>query len=361
MLRLKNGTFNLTSEHDGIQAENDVLIENGTLTITSGGGSKNSTKIGVETEVFLKGKFMKPGEEQINIQGEEDVENTEDTASYKAIKAQNNIDILGGKIKINSADDSIHSNGALNIGSVTIKIDSGDDGIHADDKLVIKDNAVIDITKSYEGIEANNIVIDSGKINIVSNDDGINVAGGADESSLMGRPGQNSFSENSDTNLEINGGTIYVDSTGDGLDSNGSVYINGGIIYVDGPTDGANGALDYENKCLINGGELIAVGSAQMAQSISNDSKINCLNLNLSQIQSAETTISITDSNNNEILTYTPSKEYQSAVIATANLLTNETYNVNINGNAYTSFTITSIITTIGNNPGMGEMMGPRR
>lgn len=177
----------------------------------------------------------------------------------------------------------------------------------------------------------------------------------------MGRPGQNSFSENSDTNLEINGETIYVDSAGDGLDSNESVYINGGIIHVDWSTNGGNGALDYEDEFLMKGGELIAVGSAQMAQGISNDSKINCFNLNLSTTQSASTTISITDSSDNEVLLYIPSKEYLSVIIALSKLLANETYNIKINGNNYTSLTVTSVITSVGNNPGMGGMMEPRK
>lgn len=354
-VKIKNGTLTLNAEHDAIQSENYVFIENGNINITTGGGSENSSKVGVETDMFIRGAFMKPDEQNFKSN-----ENKEDTASYKGIKAQKSISILSGNITINSADDSIHSNGNVEISGAEITIESGDDGIHADDLIVIN-SGNINITKSYEGIEANNITINDGNIKVVSSDDGINISGGNDSSSMMGRPGQNNFSKASDNKLEINGGNIYVNSTGDGLDSNGSIYVNGGIIYVDGPTDGGNGALDYDVEFIMKGGEIIAAGSAQMAQAISNNSTVNCLNITLSATQKANSKVSITDSKNNEIISYTPSKQYQSIVIASSKLTKNETYNINIDGNKYTSVTISSVVTNIGNSQGMQQMQGPRR
>ncbi|MDO4282148.1 MAG: carbohydrate-binding domain-containing protein [Clostridia bacterium] len=353
-IEIENGTLNLTSEHDGIQAENYILIENGNINILSGGGSENSTKIGTTTDIFVRGKFINP--RNSNFQNED---TTEDTGSYKGIKAQKSISIKSGEININSADDSIHSNGTIEITNPNIKIESGDDGIHADDTVTIH-GGKIDITKSYEGIEANNITINNGEFNIVSSDDGINVAGGNDSSSTMGRPGQNNFSNNSNIKLEINGGKIYINASGDGLDSNGAIYINDGIIYVDGPSDGGNGALDYENELVMNGGEMIAVGSSQMAQCISNTSTVNCLNLNISSTQNAKSKFSIIDSNNNEIISYTPSKSYQSVVFASSKLETGKTYTININDNQYSTFTVSSIISNIGNSADVEKMMRPR-
>ena len=40
---INNGTFNLTATGDGIQAETDLLINGGTFTIETGGGSENSS------------------------------------------------------------------------------------------------------------------------------------------------------------------------------------------------------------------------------------------------------------------------------------------------------------------------------
>lgn len=38
--------------------------------------------------------------------------------------------------------------------------------------------------------------------------------------------------------LTISGGTLKVNASGDGLDSNGNLIIEGGEIYVSGPTNG---------------------------------------------------------------------------------------------------------------------------
>ena len=60
----------------------------------------------------------------------------------------------------------------------------------------------MDIKKSYEGIEGNQIVIQGGDIQVVSSDDGLNAAGGNDGSSMNGRPGQNTFSS-SDSDISL--------------------------------------------------------------------------------------------------------------------------------------------------------------
>lgn len=349
-IEIEDGNITINAEHDGIQAEKYINIEGGTFNITSGGGSTNSTKVGTQSnDMFMRGQWTSPEEAQSS---------GEDTGSYKGIKASGAITINGGTFNINSADDSLHSNSDITISNITFEAKSGDDGIHADNKITINSGS-IKINESYEGIEANEIEINGGDIEAVASDDGINVAGGNDSSSVMGRPGQNNFSsDTSNTKLTINDGKIYINAKGDGLDSNGSIYINGGQIYVDGPEDNGNGALDYENECVMKGGILIAVGSSGMAQAISNTSSIYCLNATLSSTQSSGKTITITDSSSNTIIEYTPSKSYSSVVIATPDLVNGETYNLNIDGSSYSSFTISSIITQIGNS-GNNMMNGP--
>jgi hypothetical protein len=337
-IEIIGGTFNIDAGHDGFQAEKYIKIENGTFNITTGGGSTNSTKVGqTDDKFFMKGQWSQQSQST-----------SEDTGSYKAIKASGSIEIINGTFNIDSADDSLHSNENITITDCDFTAQSGDDGIHADNELVIN-SGKINITESYEGIEASVITINGGNIDVVSTDDGINVAGGNDSSSITGRPGQNNFSNSSNNKLTINNGNIYVNAKGDGLDSNGSIYINGGTIYVDGPVDGGNGALDYDNECVMNGGTLVAVGNSQMAQAISSNSKVYCLDATLSSNQEAKSTISITDSNSNTIIEYTPSKAYNSVVIATTDLKQNSTYTLNINSEKYSSFTTSYIVTNIGN------------
>ena len=61
----------------------------------------------------------------------------------------------------------------INTGIFHIK--SGDDGIHADNVLEIN-GGDINITDSYEGLEAAHITVNDGNINLVASDDGINAS-----------------------------------------------------------------------------------------------------------------------------------------------------------------------------------------
>ena len=61
-------------------------------------------------------------------------------------------------------------------------------------------------------------------------DDGLNAAGGADQSGFGGR-GPDSFGGSSDCCITISGGTIRIDASGDGIDSNGDLTVSGGEIY----------------------------------------------------------------------------------------------------------------------------------
>ena len=231
------------------------------------------------------------------------------------------------------------------------------DGIHADTEIII-DNGTINITKSYEAIEASKITINNGEIKAVASDDGINVAGGAD-SSAMDRPGANNYSNNSDNILTINGGNIYINSVGDGIDINGSGYINGGKIVVEGPTSDGNGILDYDNELVAKNAEIIAAGSSGMFQELSSNSEVYNVNIYFTSTISSNKKITITDSSNNEIISYTSSKSISTMVVATPKFQNGETYTIKIDGSNYSSFTISNISTTVGNN--YNSMGGGRR
>lgn len=116
--------------------------------------------------------------------------------------------------------------------------------------------------------EALSLEITGGTLHITASDDGINGAGGADASSLGGRPGQNSFGSGT-ASLRIAGGYIVVDASGDGIDVNGSLSIEGGTVLVTGPDNDGNGAFDYDGSAVVSGGVVVCVGSSGMAQGFS--------------------------------------------------------------------------------------------
>lgn len=323
---LASGDLDLTAGGDAVQAAKDIIIDDANLDITSGGGSNSSLT---------------------------------SSDSGKGLKAGVEVVINGGDIEISSADDAIHSNYDLTVNSGNIEIASGDDGMHADNELTIN-NGTINITKSYEGIEALVITINDGDIDIVASDDGLNVAGGVDGSAtneMGGRGGRGGFETVLDGGyLYINGGNIYMSTQGDGLDSNGSMEMTGGTVYVDGPTNSGNGAIDVNGTFNISGGYLVAVGSSGMAESPGTSSTQYSILVNLSNTQSAGTVVSLVNSSGQEVLSYTPSKTFQSVVFSSSELQSGQTYTLKLNGTTYTILTLSSTVTTSGSG-GMGGGM----
>lgn len=313
-----------------------------------------------------------------------------DSTSTKGIKSDGALYVNGGTFTINSADDSFHSNSDATINDGTYTISSGDDGIHADSALLVN-GGTITVIESYEGLEGLNITINDGKIDITASDDGMNAAGGNDASGFGGRGGDgfkgmqapdsaqrpddtsNNTSDNtqkpddtsdtaqttgnitvaaqkqdntSDTAQDtdtasddemwmvINGGYVHVLAGGDGLDSNGDLTINGGEVYVDGPSDNGNSAIDYGEKSSfdINGGTVVAVGSSDMAEDVSSESKQQAAFVKLDSQADAGDVI-LKDADGNEIISYTVQKKYDCVIISTADLKADQIYTLSASGN----------------------------
>lgn len=255
------------------------------------------------------------------------------TAKNNAIKGKDSLTITGGTITLTCTDDAIHSNNAIYIEGGDMTLSSSDDGIHADNTLVISDGT-IDITICYEGLEAAAISIDGGAISITASDDGINAADGS--SSSEGGPGMRGgpdMGENSGSNcsLTINGGTVYVNAGGDGIDSNGYIVMTGGALVVDGPTDNGNGGLDYNNYFTVTGGYLVVAGSSGMAQNIS-DSSTQCGALVAVSGGTAGTPVTVADADGNVIISFTPAKSYNVLNISTPDMKTGAVYTIYQNG-----------------------------
>ncbi len=104
---------------------------------------------------------------------------------------QSNLSLYGSFI-IDSVDDTIHSDGDVTIEDGYFHLKSGDDGVHADDNLWISGGEII-IEESYEGLESSYMEISGGEIYINASDDGINVAGGNDNSGNSGKRGPDFF------------------------------------------------------------------------------------------------------------------------------------------------------------------------
>lgn len=370
-ISIEGGTLNITAGADGIQAETSLMISGGNIIVSTGGGSVNSSSnIGSPGNTW--GNWGMPGSS----------DSSSSSGSAKGLKAGVGITITGGTINIDSSDDSIHTNDSITISGGHIVLASGDDGIHSDSTIEIS-GGDISITKCYEGIESAVIAINDGNIHLVASDDGINVVGGNDGSAMNGRPGQNDFNPSGNNYLHINGGYIVIDAMGDGLDINGPINMTGGVVIVNGPTRNDNGALDYFGAFKITGGFLAAVGSSGMAQAPDTSSTQYSVMVNFSSSQSAGTMVHFETKDGEEILTFVPTKAYQSVVLCSPELKNGSTYIVYSGGSStgtvtdslysggrytagtqITSFTISSIVTLSGSFSGgfpggIGGNIGP--
>ncbi len=321
---ITGGKITTDVSQDSIQAGLLIQIEGGTLDLTSGDNGITS-----DGDVCLKG-----GEITLNTVG-------------KGVKAETDLNIYDGvTVVAECTDDAIHSNGSIYIYGGDLTLSTGDDGVHADVAIVVS-GGEINVTKSYEGIEAVDITIDGGTISIVSSDDGFNANGGSDNSGMggndknepWGRPGssggsssssgESSSGSSSSTTEEtpcitINGGYIFVNALGDGIDSNGNIIFNGGTVIVDGPSSDGDGALDCgdnNNTIAYNGGVLLAVGSSGMAEapSVSTSGK-HAIKYNLSNSISSGNNITICNSDGDVLVSYKNKKTIKSIVFAEENI-----------------------------------------
>lgn len=314
-LKVVSGTFNITSNEDGIIVKDLLGIKDGKFTIKSGSDGMKST--------------------------------------YATDTSKGNIVITGGEFDITASNDGVHCNGDILISGGNLTISSGDDGIHADDNLQV-DGGTIDIKKCCEGLEGVQITLNDGDISIVASDDGINAADGSSSSGMGmgGFGGGQASSSDSSVLLTINGGNIFVNAGGDGLDSNGNIVMNGGNVTVLGPTSDGDTALDFDGAFTINGGVLMAFGSSGMLETPTSAQNGCCIVTTLGTV-SANSEFSLMDSSGNVIMSYTPTKNYASAIVYSSDIKNGSTYTVTA-GSTTQSITVNSNVTTNGVSGGFG-------
>ena len=338
---ISGGTINAEAEGDGIAASAYIQIEGGTIDLLVGGGSENGTK--EHSDNF--GGFMgggpggmggRPGQPGSN--NSQDTTTEESGTSMKGLKAANSMLISGGNITVNSADDAIHSDVSLTINGGTFTLASGDDAIHAEETLTVTAGK-IDVSESYEGLEALHIDVQGGDIKLTASDDGLNAAGGTDQSGTTGgrdgmfggRPGGGGFggmSGNSNGSIKISGGTLYINASGDGLDANGTLEISGGYTVVVGPTQGDTATLDYDTSGIITGGTFIGTGASGMAQTFS-DSGQGVVAVSVGN-QAAGTQIILKDKNGNTVLEHSPELNFAVVILSSPELVKGETYTITV-------------------------------
>lgn len=387
---IEDGEIIITSAGDGVSAETTLTVTGGVISIISGGGSANAQQ---KTD---------------NMRDWWDFDNSasdDNSASCKGLKAGKALVISGGSITIDAQDDALHTDGDMTISGGECILSTGDDGAHAALSLTVLDGKITVLT-SYEGLEANQITLVGGELDITASDDGINANGGSDgfsggfgggfggrrsdmnsqsgdmtppdNSNMQTPPDGNAPSGNPPTMpgqdaadstttddttdkqpvLLITGGKITVNADGDGLDSNGDLRVEGGDITINGPSNGGNGALDIGTENggagVIAGGTLIALGTSSMTENFGSTSTQCAFLVTMNSFGAGET-ITITDSQGNVLYTGVTVKSANSVVFSSPDLTVGETYTLTIGS---TSATVTQSSTVVGNSNGFGGGFG---
>ena len=242
------------------------------------------------------------------------------SAEYRhGIVCNDDLVIVGGGMEITAPQDGIHANDSARLADVNITIKAGDDGITVsnDDETgyIYVESGNISIPSCYEGIEAVDITIAGGVLDIMPTDDGINANG----------RGSNSV-------IRITGGDItIINETGrdaDGLDSNGDIYISGGNLFISVTSNGGSCAIDYGSEnggvCEISGGTVIATGSSFMAEGFDSASE-QCFIMYTTSTASAGTTVTLQNAAGNILLSEVIPCSFSSVVISMPELQMGET------------------------------------
>ena len=188
-----------------------------------------------------------------------------------------------------------------------------------------KGNGVLNVVSGFEGLDSElHLTINSGKVNIQSQDDGMNV------------------NEDGVSVLTVNGGELHIvaglGAEGDGVDSNGYLVVNGGIV-ISAAKPMSDSGLDSDFGSYVNGGYVVATGSTMdWAES---DSRQVTMNLQFASDQASDEAIIVTDTEGNVIFAYDPDKDetaglnnrgYKGAVISCPEFKVGETYHVYVGG-----------------------------
>lgn len=157
------------------------------------------------------------------------INNVSGTNVYRMLKPQYKKEGSAVQKKLRKIDGAFYSFVSMNIGGQQ------------------KATGILNITGGFEGLDDElHLTINSGNINIYSQNDGINV------------------NEDNVSVFTMNGGTLHIfaglGAEGDGIDSNGYIVINGGMI-AGGTPSGADDLLDSDCGNEVNGGNVITIGS----------------------------------------------------------------------------------------------------
>ena len=319
-LYVNGGIFTINSADDSFHSNSDATINDGTYTISSGDDGMHA-----DSALLVNGGTITV------------------TESYEGLEGLN-ITINDGKIEITASDDGMNAAGGNDASGFGGRGGDGFKGMQAPDAAQKPDDTSDNTSdNTQKPNDTSDTAQTTGNITVAAqkSDSASDTAQTTGNITVASQKSDNISVASQDTDaasddemwMVINGGYVHVLADGDGLDSNGDLTINGGEVYVDGPSDNGNSAIDYGEKSsfYINGGTVVAVGSSGMAEDVSSESKQQAAFVKLDSQADAGDVI-LKDADANEIISYTAQKKYDCVIISTADLKAGQTYTLSASG-----------------------------
>lgn len=309
-LVVTGGTLTVTAKEDGLRGKDCVKVADGSFAITAGGDGVKSNNDEDPTRGFVSidgGTFA--------------VE-----AGDEGFQAATYLRLAGGDAQIKAADHALRSDVEAAMSGGTYVVEAGGKGMNPETKFTM-DGGTFTVAGCEEGIEAQEVIVNDGELNITASDDGINaaVAERSDETAEAAVAANAS----EDCLIQINGGMVTVDAGGDGLDSNGYVEVNGGVVLASGSAGGGDSALDYEYGAKITGGAVILAGATGMAETFTEGTQPFAM---VAAEGAAGTNLAVTDEAGTVLVSYTVPKAFQCAVVSAPGLTEGATGKVIVGG-----------------------------
>ncbi|MCD7770816.1 MAG: carbohydrate-binding domain-containing protein [Oscillospiraceae bacterium] len=316
-LTIQNSTVNVTAGKDALRSTNDTDSTLGYATFTDSNITIVAGNDGVQAETGIT--VSNCSISIITAGGA--YETTSDSA--KGLKCvQGTISIDGGSIVIDSADDSVHAAGDIIISDGVLNLSSGDDAVHSDSSVTVQGGTTV-ISTSSEGLEGEIVTICDGIVYINAKSNAINA----------------SNEDDTDGNVSITGGYVYISSNDDTIDSKGDITISGGTVIVNGNSDGG---LKYEGNFDVDGGTILMLGYASTAKNPSSTSQ-NTISVSFASAVSTGSYIRI--SCGSEEYVFKTTKPVENILFSSSMLVTGETVTISYGGTYKNGESIDNICT----------------
>ena len=350
-LYIESGTLDITASGDGIHTTGDITVAGGEINISAGDDGIHS-----DASVFVQSGTILISD------------------CYEGIEALI-IDVSGGDVSINCEDDGFNANGGSSdmfggggqmgggrndgtFGHGGMRGSGTDDGTTGE-RPTPPDMGEEGMTgerptppdMGEEGM--------SGEMPTPPDMSGESMSGGmpaGQETETASGSGQSSAdTEDVETYISISGGNIRIvneiGQDADGLDSNGDIKISGGTIYISLLGTGSNCAVDYASEsggvAEITGGTIIACGASSMAEGFDSTSSQASILYNTSTVAEAGTTLTVTDADGSVLLSWEVPCSFSSALISCPEMKVGGTYTVSAGGTSE-EVTLESVSVTYG-------------